>query len=79
MASLNSIDVERTGIEANNGLSIVESCQAPIRSTDGKLLMEFSTTDFDVVLAMSVKEINDTVLPYVTVPLLILCGELPRI
>lgn len=78
LASLDGIQVERTGIEAHNGLSICERYHEPIRTTVRKTLLNYPKADFELVLALAVKALNDTAGPDGLVPSALLFGEFPR-
>ena len=79
MASLDGIQVERTGIESHNGLSICERYHSPIRSTVRKILTVHPKSNFDLVLALAVKALNDTSGPEGLVPSALVFGEFPRL
>lgn len=78
MDSLKRIAVERTVIEAQKVLSIVECYHAPIRATDRNILMECPKTDINIALAMVAKAINETMEQDGIFRWLLLFGELLR-
>ena len=78
MASINGISTERTGIEAHNGMSIVERYHEPIRTVVRKLMIEHPKADFELGLALSVKALNYTAVPDGLVPSALVFGEYPR-
>ena len=79
LAALDGIKVERTGIEAHNGLSICERYHEPIRTTVRKILLNFPKAEFELTLALAVKALNDKAGPDGLVPSALLFGEFPRL
>lgn len=68
LASLDVINMEKTGIESHNGLSIFERYHAPIRSTVRNIHTYIMKENFVMVLALSIKSLNGTSGPTTAFP-----------
>lgn len=58
---LNNIELISTGTESHNSLNAAETSHAYLRSTFNKIHKDFPTLPDDVILAMSIKSMNDCV------------------
>lgn len=76
---LSHVDVTRTGVESHSSLRIVERYHQPLRTTFRKLSISYHTITLPLLLAMSVKAMNDTLRPKGLVPSSLVFGELPQL
>ena len=79
IGAISNVDVQRTGIEAHSSLGIGERYHQPLRQTYRKIMASHPTSEPDIVLALSVKAMNDTLGPEGLVPTALVFGEYPPI
>ena len=77
IGAASKVQVDRTGIEAHSSLGIGERYHQPLRNTYRKLKIDFANVAPQLLLAMSVKALNDTLGPEGLVPSALVFGEYP--
>ena len=79
LAKIHYIKVENTGIQAHSILGLGERYHQPLHQPFRKIMAEDKKTDLDLALALSFKEMNDTLGPEGLVPSALVFGEFPKI
>ena len=79
LAALQDIDLEKSGTQAHSSLGIGERYHNPLRDTYRKLKVDYPKMSRQLLLALSVKEINDTLGPEGIVPSALVFGEFPSL
>lgn len=77
IANLSFMDVEHTGIQSHNSLGIGKRYHQPLRETNRKILFKHPKANHSLALAVSVKEMNDTLGRQGNVTSDLVFGELP--
>lgn len=79
VASLDGIKVEQSVIASHNCLNIWERFREQISTTVRKLSLYHPSSDLDLLVSLSAKEMNGPAVPDGLVPSALLFGEFPRI
>ena len=79
IGAMSNVDVQRTGIGAHSSLEIGERYHLPLWQTYRKKMTAHPTSELDVILALSVKEMNNTLGPEGLVPTALVFGEYPPV
>ena len=79
LATIHDVNVEKRGIESHNSLGIGERYHKPLRDTYLKLKIDHPTMQRQILLALSIKAMNDTLGPEGIVPSALAFGEFPSL
>ena len=79
IGAMSNIEVQRTGIEAHSSLGVCERYHQPLRQTYRKIMAAHPASDPKLVLALSVRAMNDTLGPEGLVPTALVFGEYPPV
>lgn len=77
LAANANIQLNSTGTEAHSSLGLNERYHEPLRTTFRKLILTYPNADKNLLLAFSVKGMNDTLGPEGLVPSALVFGEFP--
>ena len=79
LGALHDVNIEKSGIESHNSLRIGESYHKPLRDTYRKLKLDYPSMQRQLLLALSVKAMNETIGPEGFVPSPLLFREFPSL
>lgn len=79
LCRVGGLKLERTGIEEHSSLNLGERYHQPLRNIFLNLMIDHPKTNKHLTLALSVKEMNDTLGPNGVVPSSLVFGEHPRV
>ncbi len=79
LATLHNVNLEKSGIQSHNSIGIGERYHKPLRDTYRKLKCDHPSMRHQLLLALAVKAMNDTLGPEGTVPSALVFGEFPSI
>ena len=79
LATLHDVNLQKTPVESHNSLGIGERYHKPLRDTYRKLKVDYPSMQRQLLLALSVKAMNDTLGPEGTVPSALVFGEFPSL
>ncbi len=79
LSVIHGVNVEQSGVESHNSLGIGERYHKPLRDTYRKLKLDYPSMQRQLLLALSVKAMNDTLGPEGTVPSALVFGEFPSL
>ena len=79
LAALHDVTLEKSGVQSHHSLGIGERYHKPLRDTYRKLKLDHPSMQRQVLLALSVKAMNDTLGPEGIVPSSLVFGEFPSL
>ena len=79
ITTLHDVNLQNTPVESHNSLRIGETYHEPLRDTYLKLKVDYPSMQRQLLLALLVKAMNDTLEPEVTVPSALVFGEFPSL
>ena len=79
LTALHDIKLEKSGVEAHNSLGVGERYRKPLRDTFLKLKVDHPAMQRQLLLALAVKAMNDTLGPEGHVPSSLVFGEFPSL
>ena len=79
LTTLQDINRDKSGIQAHNSLGIGEKYHKPLRDTYRKLKIDFPKMSRQLLLALSIKAMNDTLGPEGIMPSTLVFGEFPSL
>ena len=79
LATIHDVNVEKTDIESHNSLGTGERYHKPLRDTYLKLKIDHPTMQRQILLALYIKAMNDTLGPEGIVPSALVFGEFPSL
>ena len=79
LTALHDINLEKSGTQSHNALGIGDRYHKPLRDTYRKLKLDFPKMSRQLVLALSIKAMNDTLGPEGIVPSALVFGEFPSL
>ena len=77
LASIHDMQIKKSGIQSHNSLGVGERYHQALRDTYGKLKFDHPSLQRQVLLALAVKAINDTLGPEGVIPSALVFGEFP--
>ena len=79
LTALHEVNLEKSGIQSHNSIGVGERYHKPLRDTFRKLKIGHPKMQRQLLLALAVKAMNDTLGPEGTVPSALVFGEFPRL
>jgi len=79
LSALHDVEIKKSGIQSHNSLGVGERYHKPLRDTYRKLKLDHPSMQRQVLLAVAVKAMNDTLGPEGVVPSALVFGEFPSL
>ena len=79
LSALHDVQLEQSGVQSHHSLGIGERYPKPLRHTYRKLKLDHPSMQRQVLLALAVKAMNDTLEPEDFVPSSLVFGEFPSL
>ena len=79
LSALHDVNLEKSGVQSHHSLGVGERYHKPLRDTYRKLKLDYPSMQRQVLLALAVKAMNDTLGPEGVVPSSLVFGEYPSL